>query len=172
MQLCPPTKAYPKTIDGDCSNPEALKFVEERCHNQQLCSMTAAPEVFVAFKRKDRCRGVRRHVEVAFKCKPPSFRSKVACHSETLDLRCDPDKRLVIYSAAFSSAVGSHMFCSDAPSVDTNYDDYNVNDKYAVSDVAKCESSFATQAVMQMCHGKGESSFNTRRYANGGQKVI
>ena len=53
MQVCPPTTDYPGEFSDadlkegkDCTFPEALKTVEEKCHGQEACSMVTAPEVF------------------------------------------------------------------------------------------------------------------------------
>ena len=47
----------------------------------------------------------RRHLEVVYKCKPASFRSRVVCGGESLDLACpDLSQRLAILSANFFSA--------------------------------------------------------------------
>ena len=49
-QVCPPIEDYPLIYTGrenlQCSFPEALKFVEQQCHGQELCSINTAPEVF------------------------------------------------------------------------------------------------------------------------------
>lgn len=124
--------------------------------------MITAPEVFAGGSlAKDPCEGYRKYVEVAFKCKPTQFRQKTACHDDTMTLTCDnPDEeRLAIYSAHFAPATGTHMFCSDVPVVYTASSvaaSTTTTDKYSVSELKKCEESFATEAVMQMCHGKGE----------------
>ena len=124
-QVCPPTQMYPKPYTGteglDCSFPEALAHIEEKCHGQvrlniylsrkknqtqtfrphaqELCSMTVAPEAFGGGRRVagtsryfvDPCQGYRKYVEVAYKCKPTEFKSKVACHSDSLNLTCSDD---------------------------------------------------------------------------------
>jgi hypothetical protein len=47
----------------------------------------------------------RRHLEVVYKCKPASFRSRVVCGGESLELTCpDGGQRLAILSAGFLSA--------------------------------------------------------------------
>ncbi len=58
--------------------------------------MTVAPEAFgggrissTARFFMDPCQGYRKYVEVAYQCKPTEFRSRVACHSDRLELDCD-----------------------------------------------------------------------------------
>ena len=52
-------------------------------------------------------------------------------------------------------AGGPDYFDDEAGGPDA-FADYVDHDKYGVSDVAKCESSYATEAVMQMCHGQSK----------------
>ena len=42
-----------------------------------------------------------------------SFRSKMACNGEPMNLACDggDESRVAVYSAHFASAAGSHMYC-------------------------------------------------------------
>lgn len=165
LQVCPPTAEYPLVYTNDdtteCSFPEALKYIEERCHGNKLCSMTTAPEVFGLTGSLDSCPGYRKYVEVAYKCKPTQFKSRMVCHSDSLKLSCEEeDKRLVIYSSTFASAAGTHIYCpvvQQNPAVGSYfYDGGAITNKYEMSDVDKCQNSFATEAVMQMCHGKSK----------------
>lgn len=155
-QVCPPTSDYPRSFGGGssgesggkCIFPEALKFVEEKCHGQEACSMVTAPEVFGGgAPDRDPCPGVRKYVEVAYKCKPTQFRSRVVCQGDSLKLNCTTSKedRIAIYSAQFASAAGSHIYCPA-----TSIDSFE-----SVQQQQACESSYATEAVMQMCHGQG-----------------
>ena len=167
-----------------CSIPGALKHIEEKCHDQQICSMVVAPEVFGGGEGgNDPCPQVRKYVEVAYKCKPTQFRSKVGCHSETLELDCnkkpqtssstsksiphhktdedEQDKeRLAIYSATFASSIGSHIYCPDTSSDITSSSSSSMRDssiryKDSQTDVGqRCKDSYATEAVMKLCHGK------------------
>ena len=142
--------------------------------------MVVAPEVFGGGEGgRDPCPRLRKYVEVAYKCKPTQFRSKVICHSQTLHLDCDKkrnyspsqtirhrdeeeeqdEERLAIYSSAFASAVGSHIYCPEDSSKDLSSSssmvDRSITYKDAQKDASqKCESSYATEAVMQMCHGQ------------------
>ena len=95
-QICPPTSQYPKVFTGDgtgeevdCKLPEALKHIEEKCHDQQVCSLVTAPEVFGP---RDPCPGFRKYVEVAYKCKPTNFRSRTACQGDTINITCSSDQ--------------------------------------------------------------------------------
>ena len=168
-----------------------MKHIEEKCHDQHLCSMVVAPEVFgVGVGGNDPCPQVRKVVEVAYRCKPTNFRSDVKCHSQTLELDCnkrqqpssssssvatspstsasiphhnkyydEQDKeRLAIYSATFASAIGANIHCPDAvreiQSSTTLLDSSIKHHDPQSEDDMKCEKSFATKAVMKMCHGR------------------
>ena len=93
------------------------------------------------------------------------------CRGKSLHLNCNhPDERLAIYSATFASAVGSHIYCpaigethsnakpqNDAKVSKDDDDDYSGASSPEQDAVQKCEASFATEAVMNICHGKGKS---------------
>ena len=54
--------------------------------------MVTAPEVFgsglPSYAGGDPCPGVRKYVEVAYKCKPTVFKSKVVCQANELNMKC------------------------------------------------------------------------------------
>ena len=124
--------------------------------------MITAPGVFGAAGASpdsDPCPGYRKYVEVAFKCRPTQFRSKSACAGEAMKLDCGEREgtRLAVYSSAFASAEGSHIYC-EAPQAAGESSSDGVTNKYDVSEMKKCEESSAatTESVMDLCHGKGE----------------
>jgi hypothetical protein len=181
FQICPPTREYPRVFTGStdtgvpCHFPEALKHIEAKCHGQELCSMITAPEVFGATALPDPCPGYRKYVEVAFKCRPTQFRSKMTCNGEAMDLGCTgfddngKELRLAVYSAQFASADGSHIYCA-VPQAEEDAGYYRdaaaaaaaaydaEKSKYDVSEINKCEESniAATESVVDMCHGKSK----------------
>ena len=153
--------------------------------------MVVAPEVFGGGEGgNDPCPQVRKYVEVAYKCKPTQFRSKVECHSQTLELDCNKKsssttsksndhkeetedeqemERLAIYSATFASSIGSHIYCPDtaSDSITSSLSSSSMGDgsiRYTdasqtdVSGKKTCEESYATDAVMKLCHGKRKLS--------------
>ncbi|CAG0921697.1 unnamed protein product, partial [Notodromas monacha] len=73
---------------------------------------------------EDPCPDVRKYLEVAYKCGPSIFQNKVLCKDERMTLSCPANFRLVIYSAEFGRTI------------------------------ADCRASFATESVMQNCHGR------------------
>ncbi|XP_040580848.1 uncharacterized protein [Lepeophtheirus salmonis] len=164
-QICPPTQLYPKKYTGfeglDCDFPEALKFIEDKCHDHEVCSMVTAPEIFG--RDKDPCFGYRKYIEVTYKCRPTKFRSREVCHGEHIRLDCDGNnKRVAIYSATFAVATNSHIYCPLKESATFSpgvYDDFLggagiLHPKKKKLKNSKCESNYATEAIMQMCHGQ------------------
>jgi hypothetical protein len=124
--VCPPTSEYPRVLSENdhesfqsCIFPEALKIVEEKCHGQEACQMVTAPEVFgsnglPSYPGGDPCPRARKYVEVAYKCKPTVFKSKIVCQGKDLKLQCssssnhgkentqaeeNDDTRIAIYSS-------------------------------------------------------------------------
>ena len=142
--------------------------------------MVVAPEIFGGGEGgRDPCPALRKYVEVAYKCKPTHFRSKVICQYQTLQLDCDQssetndhhqkqqeEQRLAINSAQFASAssADSHIYCPDNIE-DMSYSSSSIPSSSDISFKAahnnkaathKCESSYATEAVMQKCHGQSK----------------
>ena len=173
--MCPPTSEYPRVLSENdlesfqsCIFPEALKIVEEKCHGQEACQMVTAPEVFgsnglPSYPGGDPCPRVRKYVEVAYKCKPTVFKSKIVCQGKDLKLQCssssssgkentqgeeNDDTRIAIYSSSFSASGGTHIYC---PS-DGKQDFQSAFDQQA------CEEQYATEPVMKLCHGQRSCS--------------
>ena len=153
--MCPPNSEYPRVFSEndletqDCTFPEALKVVEEKCHGQEACSMVTAPEVFgsglPSYAGGDPCPGVRKYVEVAFKCKPTVFKSKVVCQGKEMGLSCsENDTRIAIYSSSFSASGGTHIYCPDD----------GKSDFASAFEQQACEEQYATEPVMKICHGQ------------------
>ena len=123
---------------------EAIRTVEERCHSKESCSVTASPES-LARGLRDPCPTVRKYVEVLYKCKPASFRSRVVCGNELVSLSCqNHNARLAIFSSVFSSGGGSHVFC---PGTSTT------------SSSSRLCSDSVTERVSSLCHGYSACRF-------------
>ncbi|KAH8310398.1 hypothetical protein KR044_001117, partial [Drosophila immigrans] len=86
----------------------------------------------------DPCPKSRRIVEVAYKCRPYEFRSKVACHNDVAQLECNPYSRIAVYSASFGRTEYESIQCPQPQGVREE----------------TCLASFATETVMQICHGR------------------
>ena len=125
---------------------EAIRTVEERCHSKESCSVAASPET-LARGLRDPCPTVRKYVEVLYKCKPASFRSRVVCGNEVVSLSCqDHNARLAIFSSVFSTGGGSHVFCPGRARV-------------VPGSRVMCEDQAVTERVSSLCHGYSACRF-------------
>ncbi|KAH8294908.1 hypothetical protein KR018_004272, partial [Drosophila ironensis] len=86
----------------------------------------------------DPCPKRRKIVEIAYKCRPYEFRSKVACHNDVAQLECNPYSRIAIYSASFGRTEYESIQCPQPQGVREE----------------TCLASYATETVMQICHGR------------------
>ncbi|KOB76909.1 Protein eva, partial [Operophtera brumata] len=106
--------------DTSCIWPSALQTVVEACQKKRQCKFHTSPKAFGI----DPCPGSRRFVEVAYKCRPYEFRSKVGCENDVLHLSCNPHSRVAVYSAQY------------------------------VLRFTACLEPYATETAMRECHGK------------------
>ncbi|XP_039490967.1 uncharacterized protein LOC120451377 isoform X2 [Drosophila santomea] len=86
----------------------------------------------------DPCPKRKKIVEVAYKCRPYEFRSKVACHNDVAQLECNPYSRIAVYSASFGRTEYESIQCPQPQGVREE----------------TCLASYATETVMQICHGR------------------
>ncbi|CAG9759855.1 unnamed protein product [Ceutorhynchus assimilis] len=66
------------------------------------------------------------------------FRSKVACENERIQLKCNPNSRVAVYSASYGRTQYESIQCPQPQGVPEE----------------TCLASYATETVMQLCHGK------------------
>ena len=98
---------------------------------------------------------MRKYVEVAYKCKPTVFKSKVVCQDKDLKLQCgsseteNNDTRIAIYSSSFSASGGTHIYCPSEGKKDFD----------SAFDQQACEEQYVTEPVMKLCHGQRKLSF-------------
>ena len=111
----------------------------------------------------------RRHLEILYKCKPASFRSRVECGGDALNLSCSKStQRLAIMSAAFASASAGHVYCplqnyqqDGVPGVPGYKQDGVPGYQYSTpptQDLLKCEKTSVTSQVVSACHGQKDCS--------------
>ncbi|KAJ6634803.1 Protein eva-1 like C [Pseudolycoriella hygida] len=98
--------------------PNALQYlliqnVVEACQKKSHCKFLASPKTHGG----DPCPGKRKFVEVAYKCRPFEFRSKIACENEVIQLSCNPYSRVAIYSASFGRTEYESIQCSQPQKV-------------------------------------------------------
>ncbi|CAH3997040.1 unnamed protein product [Pieris brassicae] len=125
--------------DTSCTWPSALQYsllqtVVEACQKKRQCKFHTSPKAFGV----DPCPGSRRFVEVAYKCRPYEFRSKVGCENDVLHLSCNPHSRVAIYSAQYGR---------------TEYDSIQCPQPRGMKEET-CMEPYATETAMRECHGK------------------
>ncbi|GAB6032483.1 hypothetical protein CHUAL_011114 [Chamberlinius hualienensis] len=111
-----------------------LQVVVEQCSEKRQCKIPTSPTAF----GPDPCPGIRKYVEVAYKCRPKEFITKVACEGEKVLLRCRKGTRIAIFSASYGRGKHSSVECPQADGVPEE----------------ECQSSYSTEAVIRICHGK------------------
>ncbi|XP_049820369.1 protein eva-1 isoform X2 [Aethina tumida] len=110
------------------------RTVVEACQKKRQCKFQTNPKTFGG----DPCPGVRKYVEVAYKCRPYEFRSKVACENEKIQLKCNPNQRVAVYSASYGRTEYESIQCPQPQGVPEE----------------TCLVSYATETVMHRCHGQ------------------
>ncbi|XP_023036025.1 uncharacterized protein LOC6650954 isoform X1 [Drosophila willistoni] len=157
-------------LNGDnspenCMWPNALQYsllqtVVEACQKKKHCKFHGSPQFYglgasgvgdssgtssyhssTASSNaisNDPCPKRRKIVEVAYKCRPYEFRSKVACTNDVAQLECNPYSRIAVYSASFGRTEYESIQCPQPQGVREE----------------TCLASYATETVMQICHGR------------------
>ncbi|XP_071572991.1 uncharacterized protein [Temnothorax nylanderi] len=139
----PPMIAGDKPTNHTCVWPQSvqhslLQMVVGVCQKKRQCKFNTNPKTF----QGDPCPGLRKYIEVAYKCRPYEFRSKVACENEVINLVCHPGQRVAIFSASFGRTQYESLQCPQPLGVQEE----------------TCMMDFATETVMQLCHGKRRCS--------------
>ncbi|XP_037813038.1 protein eva-1-like isoform X2 [Lucilia sericata] len=122
-----------------------LQTVVDACQKKRHCKFSANSKPLAS---GDPCAGIRKFVEIAYKCRPYEFRSKVACENDKMPLECNPYSRIAIYSASFGYIERESVQCPHNNS--QNAPDTNAKQT--------CLVSYATETVMQICHGRRRCS--------------
>ncbi|XP_018906438.1 protein eva-1 homolog C isoform X3 [Bemisia tabaci] len=111
-----------------------LQTVVEACQKKRQCKINPSPKA----SGKDSCPGSKKIVEIAYKCRPYEFRSKVACENDVVQLKCNPNSRVAVYSASYGRTEYESVQCPQPQGVPEE----------------TCLVNYATETVMQICHGK------------------
>ncbi|XP_034484448.1 uncharacterized protein LOC117789526 [Drosophila innubila] len=127
-----------------------LQTVVDACQKKRHCKFAANSKTHTT---GDPCSGIRKFVEIAYKCRPYEFRSKLACENDNMPLMCNPYSRIAIYSASFGHTERESVQCggqgAPAGNVLINRED---------NGQPTCLVSYATETVMQICHGRRRCS--------------
>jgi len=154
--VCPPTPMQPRIFTGNdgftCTIREALRTVEELCQSKQSCSIITSPTSF-GVSLYDPCPGVRKYVEVAYKCRPTRFSSRMICGGESLSLTCnEPLQNIAIFSSTFQSAGTGPIYCPVRREFIEEALDYSKDE--AGRSMKECERSDISPTIMSKCHGR------------------
>ncbi|XP_075147091.1 uncharacterized protein LOC142221302 isoform X2 [Haematobia irritans] len=93
-----------------------LQTVVDACQKKRHCKFSANSKPLAS---GDPCAGIRKFVEIAYKCRPYEFRSKVACENDNMPLVCNPYSRIAIYSASFGYIERESVQCPQNSSTQT-----------------------------------------------------
>ncbi|KAL6438890.1 hypothetical protein ACFW04_003744 [Cataglyphis niger] len=90
-----------------CIWPQSVQRVVGVCQKKRQCKFNTNPQTL----QGDPCPGLRKYIEVAYKCRPYEFRSKVACENDVINLVCFPSQRVAIFSASFGRTQYESLQC-------------------------------------------------------------
>ncbi|CAL4100604.1 unnamed protein product, partial [Meganyctiphanes norvegica] len=138
--LCPPLSRHsPPDPKVECyyddNNYKTLQTIISACHHKNKCNIQVSPETF---STQDPCPTTRKYIEVAYKCRPETFINKIVCQDSLLDLKCDRNSRLAIYNVLFGRSLDGSIMCPQKTGIPEE----------------DCQASFATEMVMNKCHGQ------------------
>ncbi|XP_054715684.1 protein eva-1 homolog C-like [Uloborus diversus] len=117
-----------------CSAHNVRENLQSSCREKQECQLEISPKLL----KEDPCPGVQRYLDVAYKCRPNKFFTRIVCQHDKMRLRCHKSLRIIIYSAFFGSSLTGVEECPNTASK-------NLED---------CEAGFATETAMNSCHGR------------------
>ncbi|XP_017874613.1 PREDICTED: uncharacterized protein LOC108621674 isoform X1 [Drosophila arizonae] len=127
-----------------------LQTVVDACQKKRHCKFAANSKTHTS---TDPCSGIRKFVEIAYKCRPYEFRSKLACENDNMPLMCNPYSRIAIYSASFGHTERETVQCG-GPGTPPG----TVRINREENSQPTCLVSYATETVMQICHGRRRCS--------------
>ncbi|KAL6254460.1 hypothetical protein P5V15_014510, partial [Pogonomyrmex californicus] len=99
--------SVPPMIAGDRPTNHTCIWPQSVQHSLLQMVFNTSPKTF----QGDPCPGLRKYIEVAYKCRPYEFRSKVACENDVVNLVCYPGQRVAIFSASFGRTQYESMQC-------------------------------------------------------------
>ncbi|XP_030369715.1 uncharacterized protein LOC115620566 [Scaptodrosophila lebanonensis] len=127
-----------------------LQAVVDTCQKKRHCKFAANSR---SRSSGDPCSRIRKFVEIAYKCRPYEFRSKVACENDSMPLVCNPYSRIAIYSASFGHTERESVQCNSQVSGTDS-----MSSIAGGSSKSTCLVSYATETAMQICHGRRRCS--------------
>ncbi|XP_035227155.1 protein eva-1 homolog C-like [Stegodyphus dumicola] len=117
-----------------CRAHDVRERVQALCKEKQECKLEVSPKLL----NEDLCLGVQRYFDVAYKCRPNKFFTRIACEDGKLRLRCHKSLRIIIFSAFFGSTENGEQICAA--------------EKHQIYE--SCSANFATETAMNSCNGR------------------
>ncbi|XP_048507336.1 uncharacterized protein LOC105685718 isoform X1 [Athalia rosae] len=130
---------------GSWGRYSLLQTVVEACQKKRQCRVSTAegnerdPCLLHARLRRPRL------VELAYKCRPYEFRSKLSCAGEKVLLSCNPGSRIAVYSGVYGRTEYENLHCPQPPGVPEE----------------TCVTEGGTRTVMRACHGRRSCALTT-----------
>ena len=123
-----------------------LQMVVEACVKKRHCKFSTTPNNGESAP----CPDQSKFVEVAYKCRPLEFRSKIICENETINLKCKRNARIAIYSATFGRTHYQSLQCPQTPGVE---EESNLYFFYVISSslfysCLKCITMFNSKTII------------------------
>ncbi|XP_053607910.1 uncharacterized protein LOC128673816 [Plodia interpunctella] len=127
-----------EVVGEDCLWPNTMQYsllqtVVEACQKKPQCKFSTKPKSGLV----DPCPNTRKFVEVAYKCRPSTFRSRTCCEGDVIKLSCNPHSRIAVFEAQYGKTLFESISCPQK----------GLNNE-------TCTTPHGTDIVMQICHGK------------------
>jgi len=155
--VCPPTSKQPRIFTSyegfSCTIRDALRTVEELCHGEKSCSIMTSPQSF-GVSKLDTCPGIRKYIEVVYKCHPTSFSSRIICGGERMAVDCTSGDGLAVFDAKFQNVGSGPVYCPLRTEYLTAAMDKSKEETAVM--IKECEGSSVTPALVRKCHGSQE----------------
>ncbi|XP_041350838.1 protein eva-1 homolog C-like [Gigantopelta aegis] len=132
--------------DTNCQATTSLTVLLDLCQNKHRCHLVASAETF----RQDPCPGTSKYLEVAYKCRPESYKNEVACEGDQVELWCHRATRIAIHSAFFGQTPNDSSKCLQTHH---NYID--------------CRARDTLDVVRRRCHGRKQCVLEAEEYVFG-----
>ncbi|XP_060803070.1 uncharacterized protein LOC106141618 [Amyelois transitella] len=128
-----------EVVGEECLWPNTMQYsllqtVVEACQKKPQCKFSTKPKSGLV----DPCPHARKFVEVAYKCRPLTFRSRTCCEGDVIRLGCNPHSRIAIFEAQYGRTMFESIICPQTQGVTDE----------------TCTTPHGTDIVMQICHGK------------------
>ncbi|CAH0579134.1 unnamed protein product [Chrysodeixis includens] len=136
---CPALRKQETEESRRCKRPNAMQYsllqtVVEACQKKPQCKFSTLPMPGLV----DPCPMQSKYVEVAYKCRPYEFRSRIGCEGELIKLSCNPHSRIAIFDAQYGRTAFEAVTCPQTQGVKDE----------------TCVTPHAVKTAIQLCLGR------------------